>query len=102
MSFTCFNRNISDEAHEKIKALGPSGVQAFAFTPSGGWVIVTDGGLFARNIPEECYQKLLAYVGDGHKIRVVSFPPGGTGGSSLPTAPTLPGTFPTSATTALA
>jgi hypothetical protein len=33
MPFTCFNRNIRDEAHDKIKALGPSGVQAFAFTP---------------------------------------------------------------------
>jgi hypothetical protein len=37
-----------------------------AFTPSGGWVIVTDGGLFALNIPEECFQKLLAlWVGIG-------------------------------------
>lgn len=77
MAFTCFNRNIRDEAHDKIKELGPSGVQAFAFTPSGGWVIVTNGGLFARNIPEECYQKLLSYAGDGHKIRVVAFPPEG-------------------------
>jgi hypothetical protein len=38
---------------------------------------VTNGGLFARNIPEECYQKLLAYAGDGHKIRVIAFPPEG-------------------------
>ena len=49
MAFTCFNRNISDEAHDKIKELGPSGMQAFAFTPSGGWVIVTNGGVFARS-----------------------------------------------------
>ena len=61
----------------RSRTLGPSGMQAFAFTPSGGWVIVTNGGLFARNIPEECYQKLLAYVGDGHKIRVIAFPPEG-------------------------
>jgi CubicO group peptidase (beta-lactamase class C family) len=77
MAFTCFNRNIRDEAHDKIRALGPSGVQAFAFTPSGGWVIVANGGLFARNIPEECYQKLLEFVGAGHKIRVIAFPPEG-------------------------
>ena len=34
MPFTCFNRSIPDEAHEKIQSMGPAGVQAFAFTPS--------------------------------------------------------------------
>src|SRR5262245_47705507 len=77
MAFTCFNRNIRDEAHEKIRALGPAGVQAFAFTPSGGWVIVVNGDLFDRNSPAECYSKLHEYTGAGHKIRVIAFPPEG-------------------------
>ena len=42
MALTVFNRNIRDEAHDKIREKGPSGVQAFAFAPSGGWVIVID------------------------------------------------------------
>ena len=74
MAFTCFNRNIPDEAHDKIKAMGPAGVRAFAFTPSGGWVIVVEGGMFARGIPDECYQKLGELINAGHKIRSISFP----------------------------
>jgi len=77
MSFKLFDRNLSDEAHEKIKELGPSGIEALAFTPSGGWVIVSAGGMFARGIPDECYDKLKAYRQDGHKIRVIAFPPAG-------------------------
>jgi len=74
MSFTCFNRNIPDEAHEKIQSMGPAGVQAFAFTPSGGWVIVVEGGYFARGIPDECFTKLGEFVNAGHKIRSIAFP----------------------------
>lgn len=77
MPFNLFDRNLPDEAHEKIKDLGPSGIEAWAFTPSGGWVIVSTGGMFARGIPDECYDKLRAYRADGHKIRVVAFPPAG-------------------------
>lgn len=57
--------------------MGPAGVQAFAFTPSGGWVIVVNGGYFARGIPDECFQKLGEFIGTGHKIRVIAFPPEG-------------------------
>jgi CubicO group peptidase (beta-lactamase class C family) len=77
MSFTCFNRNIPDEAHEKIKAMGPAGVQAFAFAPGGGWVIVVNGGYFARGIPDECFHKLGEFISAGHRIRVIAFPPEG-------------------------
>lgn len=75
MSFAYFDRNIPDEAHQKIGTMGPAGVQAFAFTPDGGWVIVVDNGYFARGIPDECFQKLGEFIGAGHKIRVISFPP---------------------------
>jgi CubicO group peptidase (beta-lactamase class C family) len=76
-SFAYFSRNIPDEAHHKIGDMGPAGVQAFAFTPDGGWVIVTNGGYFARGIPDECFQKLGEFINDGHKIRVIAFPPEG-------------------------
>ena len=78
MAFSYFNRNIPDEAHQKIGQMGPSGVQAFAFTPSGGWVIVVNGGgYFARGIPDECFQKLGEFIQGGHAIRVIAFPPEG-------------------------
>lgn len=78
MAFAYFNRNIPDEAHEKIGSMGPGGVQAFAFTPSGGWVIVVNGGgYFARGIPDECFAKLGEFINAGHKIRVIAFPPEG-------------------------
>lgn len=77
MAFTCFNRNIPDEAHDKIKAMGPAGVQAFAFAPGDGWVIVVNGGYFARGIPDECFQQLGAFINAGHRIRVIAFPPEG-------------------------
>jgi CubicO group peptidase (beta-lactamase class C family) len=77
MPFNCFNRNIPDEAHEKIKSLGPAGVRVVAFTPGGGWVVVSKNGLFARNIPDECYDKLRSFVQDGHQVRTIAFPPEG-------------------------
>jgi CubicO group peptidase (beta-lactamase class C family) len=77
MSFAYFNRNIPDEAHQKIGEMGPAGVQVFAFAPGGGWVLVTNSGYFARGIPDECFQKLGEFIGAGHKIRVIAFPPEG-------------------------
>ncbi len=77
MAFTCFNRNIPDEAHDTITSMGPAGVQAFAFAPGGGWVIVVNGGYFARGIPDECFAKLGQFINGGHKIRVIAFPPEG-------------------------
>jgi len=77
MPFDCFNRNIQDEAHDKIRSMGPAGVRVFAFTPSGGWVIVTKSDLFARNIPDECYDKLRSFFNNGHQVRLIAFPPEG-------------------------
>lgn len=77
MAFAYFNRNIPDEAHQKMGEMGPAGVQAFAFTPSGGWVIVVNGGYFARGIPDECFSQLGTFIKNGHKIRVIAFPPEG-------------------------
>ena len=77
MSFAYFNRNIPDEAHQKIGEMGPAGVQVFAFTPAGGWVLVVNNGYFARGIPDECFQKLGELIAAGHKIRVIAFPPEG-------------------------
>ena len=81
MAFTCFNRNIRDEAHDKIRELGPSGVQAFAFTPSGGWVIVTNGGLFARNIPRSATRSSAPMLATATRFASSrSRPRAGTGG----------------------
>lgn len=77
MSFALFNRNIPDEAHQQLQKMGPAGVHVFAFTPSGGWVLITASGLFARGIPDECFNQLNALRAAGHTIRVVAFPPEG-------------------------
>ncbi len=73
-----FNRRIPDEAHDQIGALASRRIHVFAFTPSNGWVIVTeDGRLFARNIPQECFEKLQEFLSAGHKVRCVAFPSAG-------------------------
>jgi CubicO group peptidase (beta-lactamase class C family) len=77
MSFIYFNRNIPDEAHKKIAEMGPAGVQAFAFAPSGGWVLVVNNRCFARGIPDKCFQQLGIFINAGQKIRVIAFPPDG-------------------------
>lgn len=77
MSFNCFNRNIPEEAHQRLQQMGPAGVRAFAFTPGGGWVIVTRNGHFARNIPPECFEQIGTLRAAGHEIRCIAFPPEG-------------------------
>ncbi len=75
---TFYNRNIPGEAHTQMTRLAPRGISTFSFTPSNGWVITTpDGQRFARNIPDDCYQVLLAYLGAGHRVQVLAFPPAG-------------------------
>lgn len=79
-----YNRNISGEAHEMLKKLLPKGIQSFSFAPNGGWVIITKTNEhFARNIPEECYQKIKDFVQKGTKIEEVVFPPKGGNNSWL-------------------
>ncbi|WP_162907142.1 serine hydrolase domain-containing protein [Allorhizocola rhizosphaerae] len=73
-----FNRRIPDEAHTQIGAMSAQGITSFSFTPSNGWVIVTQsGGYFARNIPDECFTKLGQMIANGTKIHCVAFPPAG-------------------------
>ena len=73
-----FNRRILEEAHQKMAELAPLGITAFAFTPTNGWVIVTQtGAFFARNIPQECFDMLGQLIAAGVTINCVAFPPAG-------------------------
>lgn len=73
-----FNRNIDKEAHQKLHELKPQGIQSFSFSQNGGWVIITKNNKhFARNIPDECYQKIKSFITSGHQIKEVVFPPMG-------------------------
>lgn len=77
-TFNYFNRRISEEAHQKMGELGKNGITIFAFTPSNGWVMVTEEGhLFARNIPDECYKQLGVCIKNGARIHCIAFPPAG-------------------------
>ncbi|CAM1347160.1 serine hydrolase domain-containing protein [Tenacibaculum crassostreae] len=79
-----FNRNISEEAHQKMEELLPKGIQSFSFSPNGGWVIITkDNKHFARNIPQKCYEKIKEYTARSIKIKEVVFPPNGGDNSWL-------------------
>ena len=76
MAFTCFNRNIPDEAHEKIKAMGPAGVQAFAFSRPAAGSSSSTAGCSARGIPDECFAKWASTSTPGTDSRH-RFPPEG-------------------------
>ncbi|WP_214411736.1 serine hydrolase domain-containing protein [Sphaerisporangium fuscum] len=68
-------RRIPAEAQTKLKELAPRGITSFAFTPSNGWVIVTqDGHYFARGIPDECFTELGKRIAAGWRIHCVAFP----------------------------
>jgi CubicO group peptidase (beta-lactamase class C family) len=82
MAIIFFNRNISDECHQKMKDLSAAGDDTvwMAFPPGGGnrWSIVSkSGAYFNRNIPEECHQKMHDLSQNGAKIIRVAFPPQG-------------------------
>ena len=82
MAIAFFNRNISDECHQKMRDLSAAGDDTVwtAFPPGGGnrWSIVTkSGAYFNRNIPEECHQKMHDLSQNGAKIIRVAFPPQG-------------------------
>ncbi|HZM84451.1 MAG TPA: serine hydrolase domain-containing protein [Candidatus Limnocylindrales bacterium] len=73
-----FNRRIPDAAHTQIGLMSPQGITSFSFTPSNGWVIVTQtGGYYASGIPQECFDKLGQMIANGTKIHCVAFPPAG-------------------------
>jgi CubicO group peptidase (beta-lactamase class C family) len=77
MSFSVTDQGIPDAADQQIKSLAPSGLQAIAFTPSDGWVVVANGGHHAQGIPDECSQKLGELIQAGEVIRDIAFPPAG-------------------------
>jgi hypothetical protein len=81
MATILWNRNIADEAHQKMIELSTAGHQLLwvAFPPAGGnsWSVITDQTFFNRNIPNECHDKMLDMKNSGHKLRLVSFPPQG-------------------------
>jgi CubicO group peptidase (beta-lactamase class C family) len=73
-----YNRNIPNEAHAKMGDWYTDPIAVFSMTPSGGWVIVTaKGRYFARDIPQECYDKLKEFRSKGYKIEHIAFPPKG-------------------------
>lgn len=81
MSTVFWNRNIADEAHQKMIDFTSGGQEItwIALPPPGGnhWSIVTDKTFFNRNVPDECHQKMLEFRDAGHKLLCVAFPPAG-------------------------
>ena len=72
-----FNRNIPQEAHEKLDQLkSDGGITSFSFNKKDGWIIITgNNNFFCRNIADECYQRLNQLKDEGHEILNVSFCP---------------------------
>ncbi|WP_193318438.1 serine hydrolase domain-containing protein [Nonomuraea phyllanthi] len=77
-SYPYATSGVPDEMRTKMGQLAPYGITTVAFTPSGGWVIVTqDGRYFARGVPDACFAELGAMVKAGTRIHGVAFPPEG-------------------------
>ncbi|NUW40476.1 serine hydrolase domain-containing protein [Nonomuraea rhodomycinica] len=77
-SYPFADAGVPAEAHTKTAELAPYGITAMAFTPSNGWVVVTqDGRYFARGIPDACFAELGRLIKGGTKIHCVAFPPEG-------------------------
>lgn len=75
---TYFNRSLANETHAQIGTFSKNGITSLAFTPDAGWVITTmDGKSFARNIPQECHDKINEFLKQGHIIQHIAFPPKG-------------------------
>jgi murein DD-endopeptidase MepM/ murein hydrolase activator NlpD len=93
MSTIIWNRNIADEAHQKMIELRTAGHELvwLAFPPPGGnrWSLITDKTFFNRNIPDECHDKMGELRNAGHKLMCVAFPPGGGNSWSLITDKTF-------------
>jgi len=93
MATVFWNRNIADEAHQKMKEFIAAGqdVTWIAFAPPGGnhWSVVTNQTFFNRNIPDECHQKMKDFVAAGQKIVCVAFPPQGGNSWSVVTNQTF-------------
>ena len=89
MSTIIWNRNIADEAHQKMIELRTAGHELvwLAFPPPGGnrWSLITDKTFFNRNIPDECHDKMVELRNAGHKLVSVAFPPAGGNSWSIVT-----------------
>jgi CubicO group peptidase (beta-lactamase class C family) len=82
MTTQCFDRNIPDACHQKIRDFTAAGddVTWVAFPPGGGagWSVSTKNGAFVNhNVPDECHATMQTLSKNGAKIVCVAFPPGG-------------------------
>jgi len=69
------DRGLPNAAHEAIVRHLDKGLAVVAFTPSGGWVVVSgDGKMSSSGIPTECRTKLQSYLDEGKRINCVAFP----------------------------
>lgn len=76
MASDVFNRNISNKLHNRLHELADEGIRCFAFTPDGGWAILTNSNRHvAYGIPNDCHEKLKELKREGHQIHWVSFAP---------------------------
>lgn len=74
------SHGIPGDAQRQLAAMAAAGLQALAFTPTGGWVIVgtpgaRDTGYAARGIPDACFVKLGEFMRAGQRIRSIAFMP---------------------------
>jgi hypothetical protein len=75
-AYNFFNRRIPNEAHAKMGELAQQGITTFSFTPTNGWVIVTETGAYvAQDIPTACLTKLNELLNAGRRVHCVAFPP---------------------------
>jgi len=71
-----YNKNIPNEANQKIIQLLPKGIISLSFAPDKAWVLVTeDNGIYNYKAPKKLMDKINAYKRSGHVIKQVSFNP---------------------------
>ncbi|MEN8125369.1 MAG: hypothetical protein ABFR32_09575 [Bacteroidota bacterium] len=71
-----YNKNIPNEAHQKINQNLSRGISSFTFSPNGGWVIITNKNNFYQvGIPSDTREFLKHFKNTGHKLKQVSFAP---------------------------
>jgi CubicO group peptidase (beta-lactamase class C family) len=83
MSVRFYNRNIPDECHQQMKAMGDIAWVAFAPGANRFSIVAKNGAYFNRNIPDECHQQMGEMSKNGRKIVCVAFPPGGGNSFSI-------------------
>jgi len=69
-----FNKNIPNEAHQKITQNLSNGISCFTFSPIGGWVLITNNNKFYQvGIPDDAHRFLKHFKKTGHKLKQISF-----------------------------